>query len=101
MIKKRWIKITVSILLFCLVIFIATSFSNKTVIQRTLFLNGYFLQAFNTEIQVEPDAIEEAYGTCYYIHNEKVNNGTENGIPSVCMKENSFGFLYSIEIGHW
>ena len=53
-------------------------------------MNGHPIAAFTTDIQNTPDSKDNLYEECYVIHNGKVNNGTENSIPGVCMKKNKY-----------
>ncbi|WP_099159162.1 hypothetical protein [Virgibacillus ndiopensis] len=88
-----------SVVLFFVLLYFSMSFSNHLVIKRTIFLNGYPIEAFTTDIQDKPDSKSNKYGKCYVIDNPKVNNGTEQAVPGVCMKKSKFGFYYDITIG--
>lgn len=101
---KRTGIVLLSILIIVLVfavLYYSLSFSKDTVIRRTLFLSGHPIGAFTTSIQDNPDVKDKLYGDCYVIQNDKINNGTENSIPGVCMKKNKYGLYYDVTIGAW
>ena len=93
--------VLIGVIILYFAIYIATSFSHQAVIRRILFENGHPIGAFTTPIQNKPDSKDKRYGDCYIIQNDKINNGTENSIPGVCMKKNKYGMYYDISIGAW
>jgi hypothetical protein len=87
------------IALLLIALYVSTSFSEKSVIRRTIFLNGHPIQAFTTPIQKKPEYIDNQYGNCYVMESPKLSNGTENAIPGICMNKNKYGFIYQVRIG--
>lgn len=93
--------ILIGVIILYFAVYIAMSFSHQAVIRRTLFLNGHPIGAFTTPVQDKPDSTDKRYGDCYIIQNDKINNGTANSIPGVCMKKNKHGMYDDVSIGAW